>query len=805
MRLDKRYKIELLGRISPDKGLFESVKGVKSAEYNGEENYLSLSIEERGLESAAEIVRELVAAIRKIGGDIVAKEISRPLLNLNCAACAAGAQNTLLHLPGVIGASVNYANGKANIKYIPTIVAPSEIKRVLQQMGYELLIDEGDASFQNVEQIKEKGYKKLRRDTIWAALFAIPLVIIGMFLKDMAHANLIMFLLSTPILLFFGRRFFVGALKQAKNRTANMDTLVALSTGIAYLFSLFNMLCPQFWEQKGLEAHVYFEAAGVIIAFILLGRLLEAKATGSTSDAIKKLMGLQPSSVVVLRDDNPVEIAISEVLVDDVVLVKPGEKIALDGEVIEGGSFVDESMISGEPIHVEKGVGDKVYAGTINQKGSFSFRAKKVGEETLLAQIIKTVDEAQSSKAPVQGMVDKIAAIFVPSVIIIALISFTVWAIFGGENGFVYGLLAMVTVLVIACPCALGLATPTAVMVGIGKGAEEGVLIKDAESLEMAKDIDMVILDKTGTITEGKPQVTSITWVADALPLYSDILYSIEYRSEHPLADAICADLKENSTLLNDIFVEQVSGKGITGRYDETHYYIGNEQYIASKNISIPEELQKKIEEELEAAHTVSIFADEKEAFAVVAITDKIKPGSKEAIEQLRSDGIDLAIYTGDNEKVAVALARELGITTFKGGVLPEEKSEMVKMFQQQGRKVAMVGDGINDSAALAQADVSIAMGAGSDIAMDVAKMTIISSDLKKIPKAIHLSKLTVRTIRQNLFWAFIYNLIGIPIAAGILYPLTGFLLNPMIAGAAMALSSLSVVTNSLRLRRKKI
>jgi Cu2+-exporting ATPase len=462
-------------------------------------------------------------------------------------------------------------------------------------------------------------------------------------------------------------------------------------------------------------------------------------------------------------------------------------------------------MISGEPIHVEKRVADKVFAGTINQKGSFRFRAEKVGKDTLLAQIIRTVDEAQGSKAPLQGLVDKIAGIFVPVVIGIALLSFVIWMIFGGENGFVYGLLAMVTVLVIACPCALGLATPTAIMVGIGKGAEEGILIKDAESLEMAKKIDIVVLDKTGTITEGKPQVSLVAWSANALPLHRDILYSIEYRSEHPLADAITAELKESSTLLDDVTVQQVSGKGIEGTHENRNYFIGSEQFLASKDIAVPADLRKQIDDELHAAHTIALFSDDKELFGLVGITDKMKPTSHEAISRLQHMGIEVAIYTGDNEKVAAALAAELGVARFKGGVLPEEKVELVKALQKQGKKVAMVGDGINDSGALAQADVSIAMGAGSDIAMDVAKMTIISSDLNKIPKAISLSKETVRTIRQNLFWAFIYNVIGIPIAAGVLYPLTGFLLNPMIAGAAMALSSVSVVTNSLRLKGQKI
>jgi Cu2+-exporting ATPase len=805
MKEENIYNIELTRKTSLPESALQQISGVKTVKQDHTQNMVILTIEEKRQDDAAEILQEVVAAIRKSGGEVKTEKMTQPVLNMTCAACASSTQNILSFVPGVLAAAVNYGNGKGNIEYLPAVTTPEEMKKALQGIGYDLLIEEEESSFGNLEQIQEENYNKLRRHTLWAVALSIPLVIIGMFFMHAPFANITMWALATPILFLFGRRFFVGAWRQAKHRSANMDTLVALSTGIAYLFSLFNMIWPRFWESRGLEAHVYFEAAGVIIAFILLGKMLEARAKGNTSSAIRKLMGLQPSSVVAFRDGVPEEIPIADLLVGDIVLVKPGEKIAVDGEVTEGSSFVDESMISGEPIPVEKSPGDKVFAGTINQKGSFRFRAEKVGKETLLAQIIRTVDEAQGSKAPVQGLVDKIAGIFVPVVIGIALLSFVAWLLLGGENGFVYGLLAMVTVLVIACPCALGLATPTAIMVGIGKGAEEGILIKDAESLEMAKQIDVVVLDKTGTITEGKPQVSNITWSLDALSLHRDILYSIEYRSEHPLADAITAELKENATLLDDISVLQVSGKGIEGTYEGKRYYIGNLDYLFSKNIVIQADLKQQVYMSMDAAHTVSVFADEEIALGVVAITDKMKPTSKEAISRLQGMGIEVAIYTGDNEKVAAALADELGITRFKGGVMPEEKAELVKSLQAEGKKVAMVGDGINDSGALAQADVSIAMGAGSDIAMDVAKMTIISSDLNKIPKAIHLSQATVRTIRQNLFWAFIYNVIGIPIAAGVLYPLTGFLLNPMIAGAAMALSSVSVVTNSLRLKRKKI
>ncbi|MDR0332955.1 MAG: cadmium-translocating P-type ATPase [Dysgonamonadaceae bacterium] len=727
-----------------------------------------------------------------------------PILNLSCTACAMSAQNVLHSLPGVLSASVNFANSQGNIEYIPEIISPKEMKFALQKMGYDMLLEEKGEVFQNLEEIRKKEYETLQRQTIWAVSLALPLFIICTFFHQ-HWTNIVAWILSTPILFLFGQRFFVSAWKQAKNRSANMDTLVALSTGIAYVFSIFNMLYPKFWESRGLEAYVYFEAAGVIIAFILLGKLLESRAKGSTSKAIKKLMGLQSSSVVVFRNDKPTQIPISEVIIDDEVLVKPGERIAVDGEVTEGASFVDESMISGEPIHVEKTAGEKVFAGTINQKGSFQFRATKVGKDTLLAHIIKTVEDAQASRAPVQQSVDKIASIFVPIVIGVAILTFVVWLIFGGENGFVYGLLTMITVLVIACPCALGLATPTAIMVGIGKGAEEGILIKDAEGLELAKDIDTIVLDKTGTITEGKPQVAQLYWISDTSPLHHDVLYSMEYRSEHPLAEAITSKLHSSAKLLDKVTIEQVSGQGIEGIYNGNRYFVGNESFIFSKNIDIPLDIQDEIADQLDKAHTVAIFADENRAYALIGITDKMKPTSKEAISKLQKMGIDVAIYTGDNEKVAAAIARELHVSEVKGNILPEGKAALVKALQEQGRKVAMAGDGINDSAALAQADVSIAMGKGSDIAMDVAKMTIISSDLNKIPQAIRLSRETVKTIRQNLFWAFIYNVIGIPIAAGLLYPFTGFLLNPMIAGAAMALSSVSVVANSLRLKQKKI
>jgi len=787
------------------KSAIHSIKGIISVEIDKKSGGLVFDIDPEFSDDKADIIRAIVAAVRESGGEVYTDKRSYPVLNMTCAACAAATQNILAFVPGVLNASVNYGNEKGTVEYLPDITSPQKMRQALQEIGYDMLIEEDELSVENVERLRSENYRKLKKETIGALLLSVPIVIIGMFFMHWPYANYIMWVLATPVLFVFGRRFFVGAWKQAKHRSANMDTLVALSTGISYLFSVFNTLYPQFWEAKGLEAHVYFEASAVIITFILLGKLLEERAKENTSEAIKKLMGLQPSIVTVVRDGTPVELSVADVVVGDIVLVKPGERIAVDGEVTEGISFVDESMISGEPIPVEKKPGDKVFAGTLNRQGSFYFRAQKVGKDTLLAHIIKLVDEARGSKAPVQALVDKIAAIFVPVVIGIALVSFVVWIIFGGANGVVHGFLAMVTVLVIACPCALGLATPTAVMVAIGKGAEEGILIKDAESLELAKDIDVVVLDKTGTLTEGRPVVTSMNWLADVEPLWRNILYSIEYKSGHPLGEAIVSELQDDCTLLEEVEIVHVSGQGVEGTYHGKKYYVGNEAFILSKNVPVPFHLQTLIVREMDAARTVSLFADEERVLCLIAITDQLKPTSREAVEQLQQMDIEVVIYTGDNEKAVAEVARQLNISSYKGNVQPEEKAELIKQLQQQEKIVAMVGDGINDSAALAQADVSIAMGKGSDIAMDVAKMTIISSDLTKIPKAIHLSQQTTKVIKQNLFWAFIYNVIGIPIAAGVLYPFNGFMLNPMIAGAAMALSSVSVVTNSLRLKSKKI
>lgn len=727
-----------------------------------------------------------------------------PVLGMTCASCASSAESIVKYQEGVVSSSVNFATGNLTVEYLPDMTDATQLQKAVQSAGYDLLLEDENKQQETLETIHAEKFQRLKTKTIWAVLLSLPVVVIGMFFMNMPYANEIMWLFSTPVVIWLGRDFFVNAWKQAKHRSANMDTLVALSTGIAYIFSVFNMLFMDFWHQRGLHAHVYFEAAAVIIAFILLGKLLEERAKGNTSTAIKKLMGLQPKTVIVIEADGTErQKPIEDVNAGDIILVKPGEKIAVDGMVVSGNSYVDESMLSGEPLPVLKKENEKVFAGTINQKGSFQFKAVKVGKETMLAQIIKMVQDAQGSKAPVQKLVDKIAGIFVPVVMGIAVLTFVLWFFLGGENGVVQGLLAAVTVLVIACPCALGLATPTAIMVGVGKGAEQGILIKDAESLELAKKVDAIILDKTGTITEGRPQVTGIEWLNND-DTTKDILLSIEKQSEHPLAEAVVNNFGNISNLAKVENFDSITGKGAKADHNNETYFVGNKKLLAENNISIADELQQQADQWGKQSKTLIWFANSQQALSVVAISDKIKETSVQAIKEMQEMGIDLYMLTGDNEATAKAIAEQTGIKHYKAEVLPQHKADFVKELQAQGKVVAMVGDGINDSTALATADISIAMGKGSDIAMDVAKMTIISSDLTKIPQAIRLSKQTVATIKQNLFWAFIYNLIGIPIAAGILYPINGFLLNPMIAGAAMALSSVSVVSNSLRLKWKR-
>ena len=745
----------------------------------------------------------------------MSKKVIYPVSGLSCAGCAAGVQKFLREQAGVVTADVNFATKSASIEFDSKETSPENLRRAVHDLGYELLIC---TEKEEQEAEERKIYGKLRSKTIIAMVSAVIIMVLSM--TPLMHHKIsgwIMLILSSFVLFLCGNRFFTGAFRQLKHRSSNMDTLVALSTSTAYIFSLFNLLFPNILNRHGLSPDLYFEATAVIIAFILLGRLLEERAKQKTSGSIKKLIGLQPKTATVIDSEgNPIEIPIESILPGDIVLVKAGEKIAVDGIVQEGNSFVDESMITGEPVAAHKGIGDTVYAGTVNQNNSFRFTAQKVGSDTLLANIIEMVMQAQNSKAPIQRLVDKIAAVFVPIVISIAVISAAIWIISGGESAIVHGILAFVTVLIIACPCALGLATPTAIMAGIGKGAEMGILIKDSGSLEKMKRVNTVVLDKTGTITEGTPEVTDIKWLCNGSGTMSsntcagthtpltknygslkNILFSMEKSSGHPLANAICTQL-EGASFIEGLAIHAEAGTGIRASIDGKNYYAGNCSLF--NFLQIEQDIFDWTEARESESKTVVIFGSQEEIIALIALADNIKPSSKAAVERLHSIGIKVVMATGDNRSTAKQIASQAGIEEYISKALPEDKFKLIGNMQRSGRVVAMVGDGINDSAAMAQANVGIAMGKGSDIAIETASVTIISGDLNKIADTVKLSRKTTSIIRQNLFFAFIYNILAIPVAAGILYPVTGFLLNPMIGGLAMALSSVSVVSNSLRL-----
>ena len=727
-----------------------------------------------------------------------------PVMGMHCAACANNVEKIVKKQEGVEDASVNLAAAVLTVDFNSDVVSPEQLKDAVMKIGFDLIIDE-DNSMEEQEEAEHSYYEQLQRKTVVAWIFALPVAFMGMFFMDFPGINWWMLVLSLPVLFYSGHAFYVNAWKQAKHFTSNMDTLVALSTSIAFLFSLFNTLYPRFWYEQGLEPHVYYEAATVIIAFVLVGKLMEEKAKGKTSMAIRKLMGLQPKTARILRDGKEEDILISELKKGDKVSVRPGERVPVDGLIVEGDTFIDESMISGEPIPVEKKLNDKVLAGTINQNGAFVMSAEKVGRETVLAQIIRMVQEAQGSKAPVQRIVDKVTAVFVPMVLAIAILTFIVWMIVGGVDDFSYAMLSAVSVLVIACPCALGLATPTALMVGIGKGAEAHILIKDAVALEQMRKVDTVVLDKTGTVTEGRPTVTG--WLHDAgwVNEHKGILYAAELKSEHPLALAIVEELKkDNKPAIIDSF-ESRTGRGIVVTRGGKTYWAGSHRLLNDFGAKVSDLLKSMVEEYERSGKSLVYFGEESTLLAVIVISDKVKPTSIQAVKQMQAEGKYVVLLTGDGHLTAQNVAGEINANRFIAEALPDDKENVIKELQREGRVVAMVGDGINDSQALARADVSIAMGKGTDIAMDVAMVTLMTSDLLLLPKAFKLSRKTVRLIHQNLFWAFIYNLIGIPIAAGILFPMYGILLNPMIASAAMACSSVSVVLNSLSLNWRKL
>jgi len=724
---------------------------------------------------------------------------------MSCASCANNVETRLSSLKGVESATVNFANASVFVHYNTKLVSYEKMQKVIKDIGYELII-ENRTDKENDELKEAKKLSAIRNKTIMAIVFSIPVVVIAMIFPNILFANWIMMILTLPVLFWIGKDFFVAAYIRAKHFSSNMDTLVALGTGSAFIFSVFNTIFPLYLKSRGIEPHVYYEAAAVIISLIMLGKYFENKAKAKTSSSIKKLMGLGVKSTKVVRENQELEIPVNEVLKGDKIIIHPGEKIPVDGKIIAGNSYVDESMITGESVPVEKKAGDMVIGATINKTGTFKIIAEKVGSETLLSQIIKMVREAQGSKAPIQKFADKIASIFVPVVISIAIISSLIWYFAGPSPQITYAFVTLVTVLIIACPCALGLATPTAIMVGIGKAAELGILIKDAQSLELAHKLNAVVVDKTGTITHGKPVVTDIIWndtISDKDEIQKVIL-TAESHSEHPLASAIVNYFKDNG--IKDVLLksfESLTGKGILAAYNGNIYLIGNKRLIEENQINISTELLSKANDMFLQSKTLIYVSKNKETEAIICIADTIKESSKKAIKELQNIGLEVYMLTGDNKQTASAIAKEVGIKHIKAEVLPADKKDYIKSLQKRNLKVAMVGDGINDSPALAQADVGIAMGTGTDIAIENAEITLVKGDLIRITTAIKLSKETVKTIRQNLFWAFIYNIIAIPIAAGILFPVNGFLLNPMIAGGAMAFSSVSVVLNSLRLRNK--
>ncbi len=719
-----------------------------------------------------------------------------PVQGMGCAACVARVENTLKACKGVSAVNVSLASNSAQVDYDPAVVTPGEMKKAVQDAGYDMLVDGSDDEADSEAEIaRQDAFSALRKDTILACVLAALVMLLSMGFEDFPGKGFVLWALATPVVFWCGRRFFKAGFSALRHGSANMDTLVALSVSISYLFSVFNLLFPQVWTSQGLEAHLYFESATMIVAFILIGRLLEERAKHSTTAAIRKLMGLQEKG--------------STARPGETVLVKPGERLAVDGLVTDGSSYVDESTLTGEPVPALKQAGSHVYAGTINQNGALTVKVEKVGENTLLSGIIRMVRDAQGSKAPIQKTVDRIAAVFVPVIIGISVLTLLIWILCGEVT---LGLLAMVTVLVIACPCSLGLATPTAIIAGIGNGASKGILIKDAESLQVARKVQAMVMDKTGTLTEGKPSVVESVWDPtilteddpDELNL-RDVLYALEHRSEHPLALAVCESLRGCEDLPVEDF-QAILGKGIAGTVHGTRYYVGNMDLLHDIVGDIPEATNPMVGDSIgpwmDAGYTVTLLFDKVKVYAVLALADELKDTSVQAVKALQAQGIEIHMLTGDNEVAARHIAEETGIAHVKAHVLPQDKAEYVKQLQASGKRVAMVGDGINDSAALAQADLGIAMGQGSDIAIDTAQVTIVSSDLSKLSDLVRLSKRTVTIIRENLFWAFFYNLLAVPLAAGILYPVNGFLLNPMVAAACMALSSVCVVTNSLRLRK---
>jgi Cu+-exporting ATPase len=758
-------------------------------------------------------ISHLIEKVKDLGYGAKVEKVILPIQGMTCASCVNKVEKALRSLNGVVQASVNFATERASVEYIPEVVTIRDFKRVVQEAGYQVLEVKEEDIVEKERLAREQDLSRLK----WK--FITGVILLGPILVLMYGASLlerwfglskeinffIQFLLATPVQFWAGWQFYVGFWKAAKHKTSDMNTLIAVGTSAAYVYSLIATFGPHLIMVEGLMVDVYFDTSAAIIVLILLGRFLEARAKGRTSEAIKKLIGLQPKTARVLRNGDEVDIPVEEVIPGDVVIVRPGEKIPVDGSVKEGYSSVDESMVTGESLPVEKKAGDTVIGATMNKTGSFKFEATKVGKDTVLSQIIRLVQEAQGSKPPIARLVDVIASYFVPVVIGIAILTFLIWYLFGPHPALTYAFLNFIAVLIIACPCALGLATPTSIMVGTGKGAENGILIRGAEALETAHQLNTIVLDKTGTLTKGEPSVTEL--IGSEKFSQKELLAfaaSAEKGSEHPLGEAIVRKAKEeNLNLLDPKDFQAIAGQGIEATVDSKRVLFGNLKLMEEKKI-ILNGLLEKAEDLSIQGKTPMFLAVDGVAAGIIAVADTLKESSKEAVGALHRMGLEVVMLTGDNQRTAKAIAQQIGIDHILAEVLPEMKAEEVRRLQAEGKKVGMVGDGINDAPALAQADVGIAIGTGTDVAMESSDITLIGGDLRGVVTAIALSKATIRNIRQNLFWAFAYNTILIPVAAGVLFPFWGILLNPILAAGAMAFSSVTVVSNALRLRKFK-
>jgi Cu+-exporting ATPase len=734
------------------------------------------------------------------------EKIELAVTGMSCAGCALNVEKTLKKRPGVLEANVNLATARATVTYDPELVSRTDLVQAIRDAGYGVAAAAEEPGAQ-----ADKDYRSLRTSVTWGGSLAVLIFLGSMrhwfpWMPGVLQNFFVLWALATPVQFYLGARFYRAAWSALRHGMANMNTLVAVGTSAAYLFSVAATLLPGFFRRAGVEPQVYFDTSAVIIVLILFGRMLEARAKGKTSDAIRRLMGLRPRTARVAGPAGEREVPIDEVRPGDILVVRPGEKIPVDGVVVEGRSSIDESMITGESLPVDKGPGQEVVGATLNKWGSFRFRAVRVGEDTALARIIRLVEEAQGSKAPIQRLADAIASRFVPAVIVIAVLTFLVWALFGPAPRLVFALLNFVAVLIIACPCAMGLATPTAIMVGTGRGAEHGILIRSGESLETVHKVDTFVFDKTGTLTNGRPEVTDVVPApgTDRATLLA-LSASVENGSEHPLGQAVVRRARtEGLEIAEARDFRALEGLGVEGVIGGRRVIVGSPRLLEEAGVDTSD--QASVGERLAAeGKTVAFVAVDGRPAGLFALADTLKPDAREAVDKLRRSGLRVIMLTGDNARTARALAAEAGIDDIQAEVLPGDKAEAIRKLQAEGRVVAMVGDGINDAPALAQADVGLALGTGTDVAMASADITLISGDLEKVVAAVALSRRTIRTIRQNLFWAFVYNIIGIPLAAGVLYPFLGILLNPMIASAAMALSSVSVVSNSLRLRRAKI